>query len=635
MTTFSGGTIDGSILPSQTGHDLGAASTRWDAFLQDLDASGTLTFGSGAVATLGTLTLGNLNNILFVDGVKYATIAAAVAGLGANGGTVIVRPGHRETITSTINLGTGYVGGPLQTVALFLENDVVLTCNITNGTPCFKIASGSGIWGRSNGLGDAENGAGSIIHVPATANISSVITPAFTNSTQQYYFLKNITITSINGATISGAGVDVTTVADMTEISGVQIIQFPGILMRLKATTAQVGPCCGIRIGPVWLDGATTTSRPLVIQGMGATGGVSGIEINTASITNAGPNIPLIEIDGLGFVDTVYDIMFNNLHLEQNQTPNATWIKIRDASNISFNNVETTSAVGVTGSLFSISESAVGLTHSISVRNADAKAATNIVSDTIGGKTIASSASASGTLTEYVYLANGSYRYSVSSTTAGGGQSIFGNTDTNSSVVIKGTTAASTLSSNLRFEDNQASPASWSVRKSGADLHFISPSGVPTVLADAGIIGNYKGIATVSNGVPAEYAAVDLTAQTAAVGTTTLYAVPASGAGQYRLSWNAKVTTPATTGAITSTLGALTIVYTDPDGVVQTITAPASIAAGTIATTSTGNTTATVLLGVPLLLNCKLSTNITYAMAYASNTAAEMKFNLHIKCEAM
>jgi hypothetical protein len=150
-----------------------------------------------------------------------------------------------------------------------------------------------------------------------------------------------------------------------------------------------------------------------------------------------------------------------------------------------------------------------------------------------------------------------------------------------------------------------------------------------------GPVTTYNSIATVSGGVPAEYATVDLTAQTAAVGTTTLYAVPAAGAGQYRVSWDAKVTTAATTGSATSTLGALTIVYTDPDSVVQTITCAAQIAAGTIATTSTGNSTTTVLLGVPLLLNCKASTNITYAMAYASNTANQMAYNLHIKCEAL
>jgi len=128
------------------------------------------------------------------------------------------------------------------------------------------------------------------------------------------------------------------------------------------------------------------------------------------------------------------------------------------------------------------------------------------------------------------------------------------------------------------------------------------------------------------SGVPITQAAVALTAQTASIGTTTLFAVVT--AGEYLLTWNSKVTTAA---GVSSTLGPLTIVYTDPDSVVQTITAAAQIAAGTIATSSTGNSTTTVLLGIPLLLNCKASTNITYAMAYASNAASAMNYNLNIK----
>lgn len=145
-----------------------------------------------------------------------------------------------------------------------------------------------------------------------------------------------------------------------------------------------------------------------------------------------------------------------------------------------------------------------------------------------------------------------------------------------------------------------------------------------------GLVTNYNSIATVGNGIPFEVATVDVAGQTAAIVTATLYAVPASGAGQYRLNWNAKITTAGTT----STLGSLTIVYTDPDGVAVTITAPASIAAGTIATTSTANTTGTVLLGLPLLLNCKLSTNITYAFAYAS-TGTAMQYNAHLRLESL
>ena len=53
----------------------------------------------------------------------------------------------------------------------------------------------------------------------------------------------------------------------------------------------------------------------------------------------------------------------------------------------------------------------------------------------------------------------------------------------------------------------------------------------------------YAGVATVSAGVPSELATVDLTAQSAAITATTLYAVPAAGAGMYRITWVAKITT--------------------------------------------------------------------------------------------
>ncbi len=90
-----------------------------------------------------------------------------------------------------------------------------------------------------------------------------------------------------------------------------------------------------------------------------------------------------------------------------------------------------------------------------------------------------------------------------------------------------------------------------------------------------------------------------------------------------------------TVGSVSSTLGPLTIVYTDADGVAQTITAPASGPGGTIATTSTTNVTTSVLLGMPLLLNCKSGTNVTYNMGYTSNGAGTMFYNLHLFLEQL
>jgi hypothetical protein len=96
--------------------------------------------------------------------------------------------------------------------------------------------------------------------------------------------------------------------------------------------------------------------------------------------------------------------------------------------------------------------------------------------------------------------------------------------------------------------------------------------------------------------------------------------------------WNAKVTTAAGTS---STLGPLTVIYTDPDGVVQTITAAAQVTSGSAGTTATGNTNTSVLLGQSLLLNCKASTNIQYSFGYASSPANAMNYNLHLRLEPL
>ncbi len=149
-----------------------------------------------------------------------------------------------------------------------------------------------------------------------------------------------------------------------------------------------------------------------------------------------------------------------------------------------------------------------------------------------------------------------------------------------------------------------------------------------------GLVTRYNDIATVSKGIPSILATVDLTAQAAAIATTTLYAVPASGAGVYRVNWYAKLTRAATTSSV---MGALTITFTDPSGVAVTMTAAGLTNAGAIATTRTTNSTTNtgVLNGVPLVINANASTNIQYAMAYTSVGATTMQYTLRIKVEAL
>lgn len=161
------------------------------------------------------------------------------------------------------------------------------------------------------------------------------------------------------------------------------------------------------------------------------------------------------------------------------------------------------------------------------------------------------------------------------------------------------------------------------------DIYAPGSNSVKNVSIDStGKITNYKGIATVSNGLPAEYAVSDLTAQAAAIAATTIYAVPASGQGMYRISWSADITTA---DAVSSTLGGTNgfqAIYTSPtDSVVKTTIPQADW-------TSTVNTTGTAVGGT-MIVFAKASTNIQFSFDYTSNTPGQMKYELHIKVEAL
>jgi hypothetical protein len=52
----------------------------------------------------GSIALSNLNNILFVDGVKYATMAACYAALPSTGGVCVVPPNYTETMAASLTV---------------------------------------------------------------------------------------------------------------------------------------------------------------------------------------------------------------------------------------------------------------------------------------------------------------------------------------------------------------------------------------------------------------------------------------------------------------------------------------------------------------------------------------------------
>jgi len=117
---------------------------------------------------------------------------------------------------------------------------------------------------------------------------------------------------------------------------------------------------------------------------------------------------------------------------------------------------------------------------------------------------------------------------------------------------------------------------------------------------------------------------VDLTAQAANIVTSTLFTPTASGL--YRVSAYLIVTTVASTGASTSTLPSLTIGWTDTDNATpQTIV---------LTPTNAGNLL-TTYQQASCVIDAVTAVAITYATnSYASNTAAQMKYSVHLRIES-
>ncbi len=129
-------------------------------------------------------------------------------------------------------------------------------------------------------------------------------------------------------------------------------------------------------------------------------------------------------------------------------------------------------------------------------------------------------------------------------------------------------------------------------------------------------------------------ASSSLTAQNAAIATTTLYTIPTGQAGQYKLSFNAKVTRKATTS---SQIGNFTATYTDPDGnTVTLVDVLVQSASGSwhLSVGENSVTTGAAFSG-PVLLNCAQNTNVTFAVGYASVGATSMQYNFNIVLEQL
>ena len=179
---------------------------------------------------------------------------------------------------------------------------------------------------------------------------------------------------------------------------------------------------------------------------------------------------------------------------------------------------------------------------------------------------------------------------------------------------------------NYFFRANSTTSFDFYSSAGGADVLQLSIARTTGAVSFTNIIAKYKNIATVSNGVPSEYATVDLTAQNAAISATTIYAVPSTGVGMYRACYVAKVTTVDGASSVLGGTNGFQIIYTDStDSVVVTTAA---------STTSNLNTTQAQVNGC-ITVYAKASTNIQYSFDYTSGTPGDMLYNLHVKLEAL
>lgn len=144
-----------------------------------------------------------------------------------------------------------------------------------------------------------------------------------------------------------------------------------------------------------------------------------------------------------------------------------------------------------------------------------------------------------------------------------------------------------------------------------------------------GKITKYNNVTTVECGTPSIVASSKLTTQSAAIAATTIYAVPASGAGFYKINWVASVTRAATTSSVLGGATGFQVTYTDLNDSVVKTSNPTTVSNET----SAGNTTATTVSGTRIVY-AKASTNIQYAFGYTSVGGTTMQYDLSIFVEA-
>ena len=148
-------------------------------------------------------------------------------------------------------------------------------------------------------------------------------------------------------------------------------------------------------------------------------------------------------------------------------------------------------------------------------------------------------------------------------------------------------------------------------------------------VSNTGKVTKYGAVATVGAGVPSLVATIDLTTQGAAIAAgTALYAVPAAGAGLYRVVCYAKITQAATTSSVLGGTNGFQLTWTDPTDSAN----PTATFGDASSVSLSGNATTTIYV-TSAVVACKASTNLQYGFDYTSVGVTPMQFKISIKVE--
>lgn len=388
-----------NLLPAalNTTQSLGSAGAPWNAILNNLTVQGailgnlipssnnaTLTQSLGTLAAPWVGVFISLNKILHADAFPGADasikINAAIAALPSTGGTVDARGFGATVQTISVQIA---VGGPNKPVVLIVSSQTVFNIMINNAaTDAITIDDASALISDSIGTRTGQ------FILAATASVNSIVANANRTGTQEILYIKGIVVSSLAGAAIASAAIDIQGVFTNTVLQDIFTFDLPTCVLRLRPATANSKNMSDILILNCNLAGGhVATCVPLKIQSAAASS-IANILMLGGAVQFQGVGQNLILIDGAGEPLGVVNVRFSGVDFETgSQAPAVDSIKVVDAQGVIFEDLLASGSTNT--NLITFSQTAPGLTHDCQVNNVfNAQGWTNTINDTITSRSI-------------------------------------------------------------------------------------------------------------------------------------------------------------------------------------------------------------------------------------------------------